>query len=225
MIAIFYTGARRHPEVTKQNHEYIISKIKEKYPVTIYDHQQPEFNRTGCNFTISGGVQVWDFIKSCEIIKEDIVVKFRSDVWFTDSSISVILEQIDEVVDNKVDVAYLGYDFRNHYDKKCYKIDADQLKKVVDFIVVARKDKITTMDRAIEKIVGDSSKNGNALFRNIRKEGIRSVNVSCHLYLVRNHFDNPNHYDILTDWVKQYRITGGEWDWVINNKDLIIKEY
>jgi hypothetical protein len=45
------------------------------------------------------------------------------------------------------------------------------------------------------------------------------------MYLVRKEFLEFSHYDILCDWVKQYRITGNEMDWVLNNKDLIIKEY
>ena len=225
MIAIFYTGADKFSSVTFSNHVKVIDKIKEKYPVTVYDHKLPGFDRAECIFTLSGGCQVFDFMKSSEILSENIIIKFRTDIWFTDSSIEMLLEAIDDVVNNTLDIVYLGYDFRNYYSEKGFKIDVNDIKKITDFVVVSNKKGLTTRDVALQKCIEDRSKSGNLLFKNIRNDAARSIMISCHMYLVRNEFLECSHYDILCDWVKQYRNTGNGIDWVLNNKDLIIKEY
>lgn len=225
MIAIFYTGADKFSSVTFSNHVKVIDKIKEKYPVTVYDHKLPGFDRTECTFTLSGGCQVFDFMKSSEILSENIIIKFRTDIWFTDSSIEMLLEAIDSVVNNIIDIAYLGYDFRNYYSEKGFKINADNINKVSDFVVIANKKGLTTRDVALQKCINDRSKNGNVLFKNIKSDNARSLMISCHMYLVRKEFLNFSHYDILHNWVQQYRITGCEMNWVLNNKDLINREY
>ena len=225
MIAIFYTGANRFSLFTKSNHDKVIDKIKEKYPVMVYDHKLPEFDRTECTSTLSGVCQVFDFMKSSELLSENIIIKFRTDIWFTDSSIEMLLEAIDSVVNNIIDVVYLGYDFRNYYSKKGFKIDADNIDKVSDFVVVSNKKGLATRSVVLQKCINDRSKNGNVLFKNIRNDTARSLMISCHMYLVRKEFLNFSHYDILHNWVQQYRITGNEMDWVLNNKDLINREY
>jgi hypothetical protein len=225
MIAIFYTGADKFSSVTFSNHVKVIDKIREKYPVTVYDHKLPDFDRTECTFTLSGGCQVFDFMKSSEILSENIIIKFRTDIWFTDSSIEMLLEAIDDVVNNTLDIVYLGYDFRNYYSEKGFKIDVNDIKKITDFVVVSNKKGLTTRDIALRKCIEDRSKSGNLLFKNIRNDAARSIMVSCHMYLVRKEFLEFSHYDILCDWVKQYRITGNEMNWVLNNKDIIVKEY
>jgi len=225
MIAIFYTGADRFSSVTAANHANVIDKIKEKYPVTVYDHKLPGFDRTECTFTLSGCCQVFDFMKSSKILAENIIVNFRTDIWFTDSSIEMLLDAIDNVVNDTLDVVYLGYDFRNYYSEKGFKIDADAIKKVADFVVVANKQGLTTRAVALQKCIDDRSKNGNVLFKNIRSDTARSLMISCHMYLVRKEFLSFSHYDILHDWVQQYRITGDEMNWILDHKDLINKEY
>jgi hypothetical protein len=152
MIAIFYTGADKFSSVTFSNHVNVIDKIKEKYSVTVYDHKLPDFDRTECTFTLSGGCQVFDFMKSSEMLSENIIIKFRTDIWFTDSSIEMLLEAIDDVVNNTLDIVYLGYDFRNHYSEKGFKIDVNDVKKITDFVVVSNKKGLTTRDIALQII-------------------------------------------------------------------------
>lgn len=225
MIAIFYTGSDRFSSVTYDNHSKVINKIKEKYPVIVYDHKVPNFDRSECKFITSGGCQVFDFMKSSEMLSENIIIKFRTDIWFTDSSIDALIESIDQVVNNELDLVFLGYDFRNRYSEKNFKTDLNLVKKVTDFVIVAHKKGLTTRELALQKCIDDRSKSGNVLFKNIRSDKSKAMMVSCHMYLVRREFFDFSHYDILYDWVQQYRITGNEMNWITDNRELIIRDY
>jgi hypothetical protein len=224
-VALFYIGLVRFEKLGKENHKKLIDILTEAYDLKIYDFTLPNIDRTDCTFEDSGRIQVYDFYTALDQIEEDIVIKFRTDIWFTNSSIEMLLDAIDNVVNDTLDVVYLGYDFRNYYSEKGFKIDADAIKKVADFVVVSNKQGLTTRAVALQKCIDDRSKNGNVLFKNIRSDTARSVMISCHMYLVRKEFLSFSHYDILHDWVQQYRITGDEMNWVLDHKDLINKEY
>jgi len=125
MLAIFYTGDKRHNlDIAARNHQTLFDRIKEICDYKIYWFTKDDPTREACPYedgnihedTIyrrgqGGGIQVWDFVRACKKTNEPYVMRLRTDVWFTDSSINVICNEIKEILNGKTDIAYLGSDW------------------------------------------------------------------------------------------------------------------
>ncbi len=90
MIAVFYTGDHRHNmEVTLQNHERLLSRLKEIAPVNVYWFTRNDPQRGVCPYDPppgysdpdnnyrrgqGGAVQVWDYMRGVERTTEPYVM-------------------------------------------------------------------------------------------------------------------------------------------------------
>ena len=223
MIAFFYTGEKRFNDVTKDNHKKFFDKVKEFYDVSIYDHTQPGFDRLTCPFKYSGIIQAWDFLKSRDIIKEEIIVKIRSDIWFTNSATNVVIHELKEIVEGRNELCYIGMNLSAHYNQEHTQEDAKKIKKVTDFLIIANKKSIKSTDSVIQHFNPDDPKteNGNRIFKSISIENAKTKSVSCQMYLVRQEFNDPDNFEIYLDWARRYKNHQHCVDWIENNKERI----
>ena len=97
-VALFYIGLVRFEKLGKENHKKLIDILTEAYDLKIYDFTLPNIDRTDCTFEDSGRIQVYDFYTALDQIEEDIVIKFRTDIWLTDSVIDPILTELNLIV-------------------------------------------------------------------------------------------------------------------------------
>jgi len=220
-IAVVYIGQRKFDKTSKANHQALIELLKTQYAVNVYD-----FTRQGPStdgpFTSSGGVQVWDFLQAVKSVKEDVIIKLRTDLWFTTSSMSVVLSELDEIVNGNNDVAFMGVDFTNHYDKLHERSDATN-KKVTDFAIIARRSSLDTEESIVTRLNGPKHKSGNVMFKYILAPDARAVNISCQMYLLRKDYDTPDNWQIYSDWTSEYYKSESAQQWVANNRKFIGK--
>jgi hypothetical protein len=177
-----------------------------------------------CPFDQSGKVQVWDFFKGADQIKEEIIIKIRSDVYFTDSSIVALCKEIDNVISGESDIAYMGIDFMNDYSAVHKREDARSVKghKVTDFVIVARKDKLANSADVIESMRHSvKDKSGNKTFNLIMSETAKATKVSCQMYIVRKDYDKYDNWQIYWDWCSQYNKSPDAQKWVLENVNTI----
>jgi len=220
-IAVVYIGQRKFDKTSTDNHQALIELLKTQYAVNVYD-----FTRQGPStdgpFTSSGGVQVWDFLQAVKSVKEDVIIKLRTDLWFTTSSMSVVLSELDEIVNGNNDVAFMGVDFTNHYDKLHERSDATN-KKVTDFVIIARRSSLDTEESIVTRLNGPKHKSGNVMFKYILAPDARAVNISCQMYLLRKDYDTPDNWQIYSDWTSEYYKSESAQQWVANNRKFIGK--
>lgn len=221
-IAVVYIGQNRFYKTAENNHRQLIDLLRTKYEINVYDFTRPGPSTEG-PFTSSGGVQVWDFLQAVKTVKEDIVIKFRSDIWFTKNSMSVVLSELDEIVNDRNDVAFMGVDFTNHYDKLHERIDAATTKKVTDFVVMAKRNAIDNEQSIIDRLNGPKHKSGNVMFKYILIPTARAVSISCQMYLLRKDYDQPSNWQIYSDWTSEYYKSETAQRWVAENKKFIGK--
>jgi hypothetical protein len=221
-IAINYIGERRFEKSTKQNHAKMISELSKEFDIKVYNFVKDNPNPS-CPYKLSGSVQVWDFYSSARAVPEDIVIKIRTDLWFTDSSILVLKEELRKVVDNKLDVVFLGIDLRNHYDKQyCLMELTGSKSKCTDFVIIANKNTLTPLETITNHYdQHGQEKSGNRAFKAILRTDTKFLVVSCQMYLLRKDYDIPSSYEILSDWVQEYRKTVEARDWIAVNKKTI----
>ena len=220
-ISVVYIGQRKFDKTSRANHNKLIELLKIKYEINVYDFTRSGPSTTG-PFQSSGGVQVWDFLQAVKQVKEDIIIKLRTDTWFTNSSMPVILNELDEIVNNNNDVAFMGVDFTNHYNKLHERTDATN-KKVTDFAIIARRSSLDTEESIVTRLNGPKHKSGNVMFKYILAPDARAVSVSCQMYLLRKDYDTPSNWQIYSDWTSEYYKSEAAQQWVANNKKFIGK--
>lgn len=221
-IALVYIGQKRFFNTAENNHKQLLDILRTKYDVNVYDFSRSTPSTEG-PFTSSGGVQVWDFLQACNNVKEDIIIKIRSDIWFTKNSMPVVLSELDEIVNDKNDVAFMGIDFTNHYNKLHERIDASTTKKITDFLIIARRSSMDEENSIVTRLNGPKHKSGNVMFKYILNPNARAVSVSCQMYLLRKDYDQPSNWQIYSDWTSEYYKSEIAQKWVLENKKFIGK--
>lgn len=220
-IAVVYIGQRKFDKTSTANHQALIELLRTQHTVNIYD-----FTRQGPStdgpFTSSGGVQVWDFLQAVKSVDEDIIIKLRTDLWFTRNSMAVVASELNEIVNGNNDVAFMGVDFTNHYDKLHERSDATN-KKVTDFAIISRRSSLDTEESIVTRLNGPKHKSGNVMFKYILAPDARAVNISCQMYLLRKDYDTPDNWQIYSEWTSEYYKSEAAQQWVANNKKFIGK--
>jgi len=230
MIAIMCIGLKRHITTTYENHNKVFKILDKKFGIKIYDFYR-EKDIPNCPFPLtnqegSGKLQMYDFITSLEKVDEEIIVKFRSDIFFTDVAINALISEIEKIINNENDLAYLGLDFKNDYDQT-YKItDARKEEKITDFVIVAKKSLIPPREYIINflfnhfKSLYESS--GNIVFFLLINSNTRATKISTQMYLIRKDYKTLNNWQIYFDWCHDYKHKSlHAFNWVKNNKKLI----
>ena len=209
MIAIFYTGLDRFSDQTRDNHNKVIAAIREIGPTKVYNFLQPTFDRSDCpvlgGVGSAGGLQCWDFMKAAQQLTETIIIKFRTDLWFTESSIEALINEIKSIINNEYDVSYLGANAAYNFENPLIKYHATTYKKIPDFVIVARRDAVLDIDRVRQhlKDAGDVA-NGNKVFKIITPTLARSYCVNCYIFLVRASTTELNDHDMGVAFYSDY---------------------
>lgn len=216
-------GLRRFYDTAKSNHKKLYDTLNKRYGIVVYDFYRDTADPE-CPFDLSGKVQVWDFLKAKDKIIEDIIVKIRSDVYLTRTAIDVICTEIDNVISKESDIVYMGIDFMNDYSAVHKREDARTVHghKVTDFVIIARKDKISNSDETID-ILGKSvkDKSGNKTFNLIMSESAVAKKVSTQMYILRKDYSDYDNWQIYWDWASQYLKSPVAQEWVKNNAETI----
>ena len=218
MIAIFYIGLDRFSDLTRQNHQKLIDAIQTIGPVRVYEFLQPKFDRSQCPVTGSvgaaGGLQTWDFMKAVQLVQEPIVIKLRTDVWFSESSIPLVIEELKAVLQGHQDVSYMGANAQDNFQTSCVKWHTPVHKKVPDFVIIARREKVMDIDRVSNHLAqaGDVA-NGNKTFKIITANLESSWCVNCYIFLIRNQFTKLDDWNVGFEFYKSYAHGGPAVTW------------
>lgn len=233
-IAVFYTGDVRHnQEIAMINHKKLIAKLNEICETVVYKFTRDDPLRGHCPYDEvdqpdtryrrgqGGAIQVWDFMRGVERTTEDFVIKLRTDLWFTDSSIDVICNEMREVVEGRTDIAYFGSDWVNNTAgeinmKIPFHVDQDAV--IQDFVIVARRSKLKSFQEVISHLDGvnaNKRRSGNKTFRYIiptgpgvpgfRDQLAVVYRVLCQIWLIRRDYINiPTDDDVCRDYIQSY---------------------
>jgi len=232
MIALIYNGdIRFNQDIAKENHQRLIDRLKEFGEVNIYNFTKDDPERPVCPYDeagpdkssegkyrrgAGGAVQVWDFIQSVERTVEPIVIRMRTDTWFTDAGIEVIIKELQEIIDKKAGVYFFGSDLINDnagvpYKKTYfYYAHANDIvpNKVQDFIIIGQRESIISLKDLNEKfssLGGNKLRSGNKLFRQIVIRGEVAATIVCDIFLIRKHFEEyPTDLEVYFEYIKSY---------------------
>ena len=209
-IAFVYTGERRFENIgKKQNHLHLFQTLSEFTPFKIIDKCKE--NRNNDEFQLSGPNQVWDFYKAIEDVKEDIIIRMRTDIWFTPSSVPHIVNEILATKNGNQSFSLIGSELFGHYNTE-YKtyplpdINEPVIKhvKTADFMCIVNRNNLRNKQEIYNELKNEKSKSGNRLWQRIRKTtGQYSFGQ---VYLLRDNFrtENLNDNYIAYNFSKHY---------------------
>jgi len=232
MLAIFYTGDVRHnQQLARKNHEKLFHRLQEILSINVYQFTKDSLNRGICPYESDhpdnlyrrgrgGAIQVWDFINAVQRTTEPFVMRLRTDLWFTDSSINCICYEIQEILAGNTDIAYFGSDWINDNAglvNKRLPVDIGIDGVVQDFVVVANRKKLKSFEQVLETIDNinpNKQRSGNKSFRFIvptiivgeqRQQNAIVFRTLCQIWLIRKTYEQyPDDDIVCRDYIQSY---------------------
>lgn len=211
MLDIFYIGQDRFSAETRDNHTWALDEIQQRFgSVTVHRFLQPYFDRSDIPVDplagTNGGIQVWDFMKACQLLSAPVVMKWRTDNWFAKSSIEPLLRATERVMAAQVDVAYLGINAKSGLDAVDQVHATPCHKKVPDFVIIAQRSALRDI-KDVRQDLADARevKNGNRVFKIIAKDLARCETTWCRIFLVRDNLSELTDYTVAKDFVRRYK--------------------
>jgi len=196
MIAVMYIGHRRYVSMSHANHQVLLTELEKIAPVVKYDFTREIGQHSPSPWQQSGGIQIFDFLEGVEQINENIIVKFRSDLWFTDSAMDAIVKEVKLVVDGMQDASFIGCNWKDYIGHTYTKEYISEKPWVQDFVVVVNKNVLKNKKEIYQNIESARSLKrtcGTKLFRSILNTQDRAYNVMSQVYLIRKQL--PDNFD------------------------------
>ena len=205
MIGVFYIGEPRFTNIGLFNHQKLYSRLRENWPIEIYDYTWNQAWPRDCASDLAGVVQVWDFYQGLSRVPEKYIIKIRTDVWFTDAAVDAVVKEMGLIVDGHNDLSYIGMELTTDYAETYNRIEAKGIPKVQDFVIAANRTRIAPDDSAMwSQNSHKKLKSGNRTFKTLMLEDTQAYTVRTTMPLIRRHYDNPTDWEITYDFVNQY---------------------
>ena len=138
MIAVMYIGQRRYAAMSRANHQILLSELEKISPIVKYDFTREVGQPSPSPWQQSGGIQIFDFLEGIDNIKENIIIKFRSDLWFTNETINVIVKEVKLIYDSKQDVSFIGCNWKDYIGHTYTKEHINEKPWVQDFVIIVQ---------------------------------------------------------------------------------------
>jgi len=193
-IGFVYTGERRFESIGRENHKQLYNALSEFTAFNIYDECKDD--RSNDEFTLSAPNQIWDFYKALPKVKEQIVIRMRTDIWFSKSSIPHVINDILATLQGKRNFTLVGAELDRHYNNEYATYDLPEVKKqkrktkTADFMTIVNRDVLKPKEDIYKWLKTEKSKSGNRLWQKIRYgEGKYSFGQ---IYLIRHNYRKEN---------------------------------
>ena len=193
-IGFVYTGERRFENIGKENHKFLYNTLSEFTTFNIYDECKDD--RSNDEFTLSAPNQIWDFYKALPKVKEQIVIRMRTDIWFSKSSIPHVVNEILATQQGKRNFTLVGAELDRHYNNEYATYDLPEVKKqkaktkTADFMTIVNRKVLKPKEDIYKWLKTEQSKSGNRLWQKIRYGGGKYS--FGQIYLIRDQFRKEN---------------------------------
>ena len=243
MIDVVYTGdVRSTQEVARQNHQLFFNELSKISTYEVHQFTAPTgekdflpcpFDRGGKDLYWlkenlrrgqGGGVQVWQFLNAVRLTKNPYVIRMRTDLWFTEKSIEVVINELKNILNGEYDIGYFGSNWLEgtigtEHEKILVKEreDAKVVSLVEDFLIISKRDKLKSYEETINDMKTYKSnklRSGNKMFRLISNKQAKAFKNLCQIYLMRTTYnkgyptDKQVCYDYLMSYCKSKHETG-----------------
>lgn len=205
MIGVFYIGEPRFADLGRANHEKLWKRLEQHWPIHIYDYTWNQAWPRNCASDLAGVVQVWDFYQALSRVSEQYIIKMRTDVWLSDAAADVVVKEMQMIINNENDLAYIGMELVTDFGTNYNRIPAQGFPKVQDFVICANRERIANSDAPLwESQNIKKLKSGNRTYRLLMLPETRAYTVRTHMPLIRKNYASVDEWQLTYDFVSQY---------------------
>jgi len=243
MIDVVYTGdIRGTQEVARQNHQLFFEELSKVSKFQVHQFTSPKgeklflpcpYERGGKDlYWINdklrrgqgGAVQVWQFMNAVRLTKSPYIIRMRTDLWFTEKSIEVVITELKEILKGEYDVGYFGSNWLEgtigtEHEKILVKErnDINVTSMVEDFLIICKRDNLKSYENVLKDMNTykiNKLRSGNKMFRLISNKQAKAYKNMCQIYLMRTTYnkgyptDKQVCYDYLMSYCKSKHETG-----------------
>ena len=185
MIDVIYYGDLAYREATRINHDRMLDLLRQNWPVHVHWHDEIE-SESGCEFERSGPCEIWRFYQRLLGTRNPILIYLSTEVWFGVGAAEAVLSEVNDIVDRRNDVSFLGSDFQNAYHERHDRHRVSKHQRLGEHVIIARRDSINSESVAMDNL--RNSKHFKDTARSwpaVLPDTNRAVTVRCQTYLVR----------------------------------------
>ena len=206
MFAVVYTGMPRYGNYTAMNHERMFHALRSNWPISIYNYTHPKINRSHYpNVEHTEILEVYDLYQALNNVSEPCVIRLRTDLWFTDSSIDVMIQECSLIADRKLDVSFIGMELSEDYATDYKRYMVDKSIKLQESVIVARVDKLQPDTIALPSLEQDrKAVSVNRALRHIIKPNTQAATVHTQLPLVVDDYVEPDDRQLTMAYINVY---------------------
>jgi hypothetical protein len=211
MIDIIYTGQKGFYHITEKNHQQLFDKIKEISDIKINWFTKPNQSRGVCpydNTEARGAIQVWDLVDALKSTENNIFIKLRSDIWFTQESIDVIVKELSLIMLLDQELSFIGWMYKDwDFNQPYSKISVVGEDRIQGFVIIGNKNKLADADTIFSRLNSrPSGKNisGNKTFKDIIEDTTKAFTIKTHMYLCRKEYKKIKESQLAIDYFDMY---------------------
>jgi hypothetical protein len=203
-IAVLYIGERRYSDMTADNHQRFLDALTKKHTYTVYDvtHAYRTWSTQGL---CGEQAQILDTHHALKMIKEEVVIKIRTDVWICAWEIDYLVTKIDQVVNHALDFLYVGPCVaRDNEDREQTVVrENNEPRWVHDLMVIFRNNQVNDVEWLLEHFPEiDNYRWNHGWYMLAKKDAVCQI-LHRDVYVIRKKLDQPCHYQIVEDWYDQ----------------------
>jgi hypothetical protein len=206
MFAVVYTGAKRFYDYTRSNHEYMFNQLRSNWPISIYDYTIDQINRSHYPQVEHAEIlEVFDLYQAIANITEPCIIKLRTDIWFTQASIEVMIQECSLVADQQLDVGFIGMELSEDYATDYKRHPVDKTIKLQESIIIGRVKKLQPAKLALDGLQQDrKAVSINRALRHIILPDSKTVTVHTQLPLVVDDYMDAEDRQITMAYINAY---------------------
>lgn len=206
MFAVTYTGAQRFVNYTCMNHEKMFHALRSNWPISIYNYTQPNINRSHYPIVEHSEIlEIFDLYQALDNISEPCIVKLRTDLWFTDAAIEVMIQECSLVADRKLDVSFIGMELSEDYATDYKRHIVDKSVKLQDSVIIGRISELQPSTVALSNLQNDrKAVSVNRGLRHIIKADSKAASVHTQLPLVVDDYVTADDRQLTMAYINVY---------------------
>lgn len=201
-IAIVYIGERRFDGMAASNHQRLFDALAQRHQYQIYDvtHAYRTWSVEGL---CGEQAQILDMHHALSQVSEDFVIKIRTDAWICPWEIDKVLDNIDRVVNDGLDFAFMGPRLNFESEVEHYDYVIPQHPWTHDVLICFRKSNAKNVPELLQNFPDQNLYTLNKGWWLFATEGSRCNNHHMDIYIIRQALDTPTDYQVVEDWFTQ----------------------
>jgi hypothetical protein len=218
MIDVIYHGDIGWRDATRINHDRMLDLLRQNWPIHVHWHDAVDYD-TECEFERGGPREIWRFYQRLAGTRNPIVIYLSTEVWFGPGAAEAVLAEVSKIVDNDLDIAFVGSDFRDAYGEQHDRRSIGKHQRLGEHVVIASRSGINSEEIAMQNLRDSKQfKDVARSWPSVIRDPERAITLCCQTYLVRRLDQNLSDWRVGWDYLRTVDHSDEALTWWIMNR-------